>query len=619
MSTQQSIRHLPLKQLSLSPLNVRKIGAESGIEELAALIRAQGVLQNLMVYKEDKPRGKSAGYKVVAGGRRWRALKQLAKNGDIHADYLVPCQIVGYERAEEISLAENSGREAMHPADQFEAFRKLTESGQSVEDVAARFGVSPLVVQRRLKLANVCPQLIALYRDGDLTLEHLMAFAVTEDHARQQQVWASLDRYNRSPGAIRRALTEGETSIRDAVARFVGVKVYEKAGGHIRRDLFAEQDDGFIVDAELLTRLATEKLDKQAAALKAEGLAWVEVMRHLDYSELAAYGRVRQVLREPTKKEQTRLTGLERRRTALEAQVTEAERAGDEERLSRLGARAGALDSAIEQINEGRRVPDPAQQARAGAVIAIGQDGKLRVERDLLRPGETGTGSADKRVGTSDEDEPGAPALHSAALVRRLTAHRTAALQIMLARSADAALAALTHSLALPIFYGQGAGQSAVQVQTQIPALREHGADIGSCRAIGALEARRGEFASVLPKDAEMLLDWLLARPQAEVLSVLAFCVAVSVNTVQSDERPGTFDRLARAVGLDMRAWWTPTVEAYFGSIPKARILAVVTEAISEKAAVPLAKLKKADLAKAAEDCVTVTTWLPEPLRTVAA
>jgi ParB family chromosome partitioning protein len=211
------------------------------------------------------------------------------------------------------------------------------------------------------------------------------------------------------------------------------------------------------------------------------------------------------------------------------------------------------------------------------------------------------------------------PALHSAALVRRLTAHRTAALQITLARSADAALVALTHSLALPIFYGLGAGQSAVQVQTQIPVLREHGADIGRCRAIEALEARRGELASVLPKDADTLLEWLPGRSQAEVLSVLAFCVAVSVNTVQADERPSAFDPLARAVGLDMRAWWTPTAEAYFGSVPKARILAVVTEAVSEQAAAPLAKLKKDALAKAAEDCVSATKWLPEPLRTVAA
>src|SRR5580698_10586606 len=98
-------------------------------------------------------------------------MKRLVEQGRIGPDYPVPCMVVSRERAVQISLSENSGREPMHPADEFEAFRQLIDSGQSVEDVAARFGVTPLVVERRLKLANVSPNFIALYRDGELTLE----------------------------------------------------------------------------------------------------------------------------------------------------------------------------------------------------------------------------------------------------------------------------------------------------------------------------------------------------------------------------------------------------------------------------------------------------------------
>ena len=99
-----------------------------------------------------------------------------SSEGQITADYPVPCRVTSYDRAVELSVAENSGRAEMHPADQFEAFRALVDAGQSVEDVAARFGVAPLVVQRRLKLANVAPAFIALYRRADeATLEHLMA------------------------------------------------------------------------------------------------------------------------------------------------------------------------------------------------------------------------------------------------------------------------------------------------------------------------------------------------------------------------------------------------------------------------------------------------------------
>ena len=234
MSTEAhaQFRFIDVRHLCLSPLNVRKTGGDTGIEQLAELIAAEGVLQNLDVYECDEGEGKKkTTHAVVAGGRRWRALQLLIRQKRIKPDYAVPCLVVCRERAVQISLAENSGREPMHPADEFDAFRQLIDAGQSVEDVAARFGVAPVVVQRRLKLANVAPTFIALYREGEITLEHLMALAVTDDHARQQQAWDSLQPYERHPGALRRILTEHEVSARDPLAKFVGIKTYEKAGG----------------------------------------------------------------------------------------------------------------------------------------------------------------------------------------------------------------------------------------------------------------------------------------------------------------------------------------------------------------------------------------------------
>ena len=85
----------------------------------------------------------------------------------------------------EISLAENEMREQMHPADQFDAFKKLADEGKGEEEIAARFGTTPRVVQQRLKLAVVSPKLIALYRKGEMTLDCLMAFTVSDDHRQQ--------------------------------------------------------------------------------------------------------------------------------------------------------------------------------------------------------------------------------------------------------------------------------------------------------------------------------------------------------------------------------------------------------------------------------------------------
>src|SRR5205823_3448090 len=114
-----------------------------------------GLLQNLTVRKNattGKTKSKAITYEVVAGGRRLAALQSLAKQKKIAKDYAVPCKVVT-DSAEELSLVENTIRQPMHPADQFEAFDRLVRTGLSVEDVAARFGVTALFVSQRLKLA----------------------------------------------------------------------------------------------------------------------------------------------------------------------------------------------------------------------------------------------------------------------------------------------------------------------------------------------------------------------------------------------------------------------------------------------------------------------------------
>ena len=94
----------------------------------------------------------------------------------------------------------------MHPADVYEAFAELhTEQGMGVEDIAARFGVTPAVVKQRLSLGAVSPALLTLYRAGAMNLEQLTAFTVTDDHARQQEVWDTLG-WDKGRRAILRAL-----------------------------------------------------------------------------------------------------------------------------------------------------------------------------------------------------------------------------------------------------------------------------------------------------------------------------------------------------------------------------------------------------------------------------
>ena len=261
---------VPLSCLRPSRRNVRKTAGPS-IEALAASIERVGLLQNLTVTLA----ADGVHYEVVAGGRRLAALRLLAKKRRLAKDWNVPCLRVEDVSARTASLTENLQREAMHPADQFEAFAALVAEGRPIEDIAADFGVTPLVVQRRLKLANVSQRLMADYRADEVSLDQLMALAVTDDHSAQEAAFYASPEWQRGPQALRDRLTEREINARHALVRFVGLAAYEQAGGAIRRDLFAEDDEGvYLADAALLERLVREKLELHAEEVRTEGWAW---------------------------------------------------------------------------------------------------------------------------------------------------------------------------------------------------------------------------------------------------------------------------------------------------------------------------------------------------------
>ena len=258
---------IALNKLDADPKNVRKTYTKESIESLSASILANGVIQNLVVRKAPKGR-----YLVTAGGRRLAALNLLAQRGEITADYAVNVIVREAGDATELSLTENVMREAMHPADQFEAFKALFDEGKSIKDIAARFGTTEIIVNRRLALAKVSPVLFAAFRAEDMTFEQLAAFTITDDHARQEEVWNALPSWDRSAHTIKRRLAADEVPASDKrLALIGGLEAYEAAGGPVRRDLFAEQGGGFACDSGLLEKLVAEKLEAEAETVKAEG------------------------------------------------------------------------------------------------------------------------------------------------------------------------------------------------------------------------------------------------------------------------------------------------------------------------------------------------------------
>lgn len=606
------IRGVRLEHLILSPLNVRKKDGAKAIPGLANSIKVNGVLQNVVGYEEEPIRGKRfIPIAVTAGGQRWRACQRLLKEGAIKKDYIVPCLVTSKEAAVAISLAENSDREPLHPADEFEAARALVDAGSSIDDVAARLHLTPLVVKQRLKLANVAPEFIQLYRDDKLNLEQLMAFAITDDHERQRQVWKGLSAHSRSAHFIREALTQNEVCATDPLARFVGVHAYEKAGGHCRRDLFNADNEIFFQDVELLNRLAQAKLDKCASKLKEEGHAWVETTPRSDHAHRAQFVPVSQIEREPNKKERVKLESFDAKLAAVEAAVERAD--GDEEKVEALDRQWNELDEAKNALRDSLLVPNPEEQARAGAVVSIGGDGKPHIVTGLLKREDVKSAAHQARA---DETEDKGPRTHSATLLQRLTAHRTLALRAEFAQNPDVAFSAMVHKLALTRFYDTyQVPLGPLQVHANEKYLQPFAKDLDTASAGAWLAKQFDDWKAKLPADPKRLFPWILERSMPEKLALLAFCTAPCVDAVQNNEEASDAEPLARALGMDIRKWWRPTAESYYNSVPKAAILAAVAEGASAKAASGMEKLAKKLLAQQAENTLVATSWLPSVMR----
>ncbi|EMH2801794.1 TPA: ParB N-terminal domain-containing protein [Pseudomonas aeruginosa] len=587
---------VPLSRLVSRPAgpNVRKTPRMS-IPELAASIQRVGLLQNLIVIAA----ADGEHYEVVAGGRRLAALKLLAKKRRISKEWEVPCLLVADGTARTASLTENVQREAMHPADQFEAFAALVAEGRPIEDIAADFSVSPLVLQRRLKLANVSPRLLAEYRAEAVTLDQLMALAITDDHAAQETAFYDAPTWQRNPSQLRDRLTEREIdAYRHPLVRFVGLDTYEAAGGGIRRDLFAESDAGvYLTDATLLERLAQDKLAGIAAEVKAEGWAWVDATPAVTHADLHAFQRAPRERREPNKREAQRIEKLQTKMHELAAAVDDALDAEDEEKADALQEEGEAVGQQLQALEDGLKDYSATAKAAAGAIVTIDRSGEAVIHRGLMREAEAkalrtlerlrqGFGS-ESEAGNDDEGEDGdsegqpKTAAMSDKLAQRLSAHRTAALQIEVARHPQVSLAALVHGMVQTVLQGSHYGHDlplgvSLKVQDRLEGIAPDIPDSPAALALRELQQVAGEG---LPEDSAELFAVLLAKSQDELVRLLAVCVAVTVDVVTprtTQQQPGA--ELAQAVGLDMAAWWKPTNEGYFRHVPKAAILEAVEQ-----------------------------------------
>lgn len=632
-------------QLIRSAINVRSkkertsAKYQTGIEELGALILAKGLLQNLIGYQQKKGKKNTGIIEIAGGGRRYDAIAWLIATGKIDPDTLeIEVRICTVAEAVAMSLAENSGREALPPADQFRAFQALADEGKSAEEIGTAFGVDEITIKRRLKLANVAPRLFALYEEDTATLDQLMALALTEDHATQEQVWDSLPTYNRTHHQIRNLITAQEVDTKNSkIARFVGLDEYEAAGGEVRRDLFSNNNDGFMKDAVLLESIAVEKLQRMTLDLAQAGFAWVDYCTSISWDELNKFSRVKMVEVPFSEEDQAKYDTMQARESAIDSELDDLTDSLDEddeaEGNAEIEAKIDALNTENETLQAAIRAleaaypetPDPAYVKMAGAIVTIEHDATIRIHKGLVRPEDKKQLQTTEAISRAESGEvPDEPAktksVHSEKLTRQLTAHRTAALQVMVAERADVGLVILAHKLALGAFgFGKHycSTPSSAQITIQHTYLERESENVASCLALSKFAEKHQAWSDLMPTEPDSLFSWLLEQEQQVILDLLAFCTAYSLNTVQmrEDSKDVAAEQIAKAVQLDMADWWQPTRESYFSQVSKQHIIDVVAAQISPEVAKPMGDMKKIPLTETAEQKMRDTRWLPPILK----
>jgi ParB family chromosome partitioning protein len=499
----------------------------------------------------------------------------------------------------------------------------------------------------------VSEKLLDVYAEDGMSLEQLMAFTVTTDHARQEQVWEAIQHaYGQAPFQIRRMLTERTVRASDKRALFAGLDAYQQAGGIVMRDLFEDDDGGWLESVPLLD-LVAQKLKAEAEKIAAEGWKWIEVNIDFPYGHTNRLRKLDGSTTDLTAEEQATIEALTAEYEKLEDEYQNAELPNS------VDARLGEIETALAAFEDRPVNYDPVAIARAGAFVSIDSDGNLSVDRGYVRP-EDELQAIPEADGASESDgnapgggEPSSPGVQRAVitiggktevedeeedgtikplpdrLMGELTAYRTLALRDAVANNPHVAMTVLLHKICLDTFQHLAPGHC-LEASVRPVYFPIQPADLKDCPSARAVAERHQSWEKDLPKDEAALWDWLDALDDASRAALLAHCVSFGVNALH--EKGDTYgrvtvhgvqrrlvqaDRLARAIGLDMvEAGWRPTVDNYLGRVTKPRILEAVREAKGEQAAQLIDHLKKAEMAKEAERLLEGTGWLPEALRT---
>lgn len=240
-------RTLPVTRLKPNRFQPRSRFDESGLEELADSIRAQGIVQPLVV----APAG-GGDFVIVAGERRWRA----AQRAGLAEVPVVVRSIDDDRQLLEMALVENLQRTDLNAVEEADAYRSLAEEfGLPQEEVARRVGKSRSAVANALRLLRLPPEVLDLLRDGTLsagqarplvTLPESEALALARRTARLGLSARQVERLAGEGGTSRRSVPRPDPDTAEAAERLtrkLQTKVEIRRRGRGGRILIAFHDE----------------------------------------------------------------------------------------------------------------------------------------------------------------------------------------------------------------------------------------------------------------------------------------------------------------------------------------------------------------------------------------
>ncbi len=173
------LAQLPVEKIHPNPRQPRRRFAPEAGVGLAASIRAQGVLQPVVV----RPRAED-GWELIAGERRWRAAREAGLE-------TVPALVREAEDRDSLllSLVENVAREQLSPVEEARAYAVLVdEFDLTLREIGERVGRSVPSVSNRLRLLDLPDEVLWMLARGELTEGHARAVLSVPDHTGQRRL-----------------------------------------------------------------------------------------------------------------------------------------------------------------------------------------------------------------------------------------------------------------------------------------------------------------------------------------------------------------------------------------------------------------------------------------------